>query len=166
MIEISQIIILIRIMIELWNFTIIGRCIPGLWRCDGRPDCEEHQDEYNCTETCGNNEYLCPTQKWCIPQAWHCNGVADCINGEDEKLCDCTLDQFKCQTGGCISLNQVCDGIENCPDYSDEWSCLIANVTANRNLTNAETDINTASEANRVPFLKIRYLNHTNKSYK
>ncbi|KAG5323113.1 SORL protein, partial [Acromyrmex heyeri] len=136
-----------------------GKCIPGLWRCDGRPDCEEHQDEYNCAETCGNNEYLCPTEKWCIPQAWHCNGVADCVNGEDEKLCDCTLDQFKCQSGGCIPRNQVCDGIENCPDYSDEWSCLIANITADRNLTNAETDSNAASEANRVPFLKIRQYN-------
>lgn len=130
-----------------------------MWQCDGRPDCEEHQDEYSCAKNCGNNEYLCPTEKWCIPQAWHCNGIADCVNGEDEKLCDCALDQFKCQTGGCVPRVQVCDGIENCPDYSDEWDCLIANTTGEGNLTNAETDGNTASElTNRVPFLKIRYL--------
>ncbi|XP_011631207.1 uncharacterized protein LOC105423231 isoform X1 [Pogonomyrmex barbatus] len=135
-----------------------GRCIPGLWQCDGRPDCEGHQDEYNCAESCENNQYLCPTEKWCIPQAWHCNGITDCANGEDEKLCDCALDQFKCQTGGCIPQVQVCDGIENCPDYSDEWGCLMANITADRNLTmETNTDSNSASELiNGVPFLKIR----------
>jgi hypothetical protein len=25
-----------------------GRCIPFLWRCDGKPDCDNHTDEYNC----------------------------------------------------------------------------------------------------------------------
>lgn len=143
---------------------ISGKCIPALWQCDGRPDCEDHRDEYNCAESCGNNEYLCPIEKWCIPQTWRCNGISECINGEDEKLCDCALDQFKCQAGGCIPLTQICDGIENCPDYSDEWSCLIVNVTADRNLTDTDTnsnaDKNVANKlTDRVPFLKIRYIN-------
>lgn len=131
-----------------------GRCIPTLWQCDGRPDCEGHQDEYNCAVSCGNNEYLCPTEKWCIPQTWHCNGVAECINGEDEKLCDCALDQFKCHTGGCVPRTQVCDGIENCPDHSDEWGCLAVNVTAERNLTDAGGD--KADELTGASLLKIR----------
>lgn len=25
-----------------------GRCIPFLWHCDGKPDCDNHTDEYNC----------------------------------------------------------------------------------------------------------------------
>lgn len=42
---------------------------------------------------------------------------------EDERLCDCPLDNFKCNTGGCISNRYVCDGQPNCPDLSDEWDC-------------------------------------------
>lgn len=25
-----------------------GRCIPVVWQCDGKPDCDNHTDEYNC----------------------------------------------------------------------------------------------------------------------
>lgn len=25
-----------------------GRCIPVVWQCDGKPDCGNHTDEYNC----------------------------------------------------------------------------------------------------------------------
>lgn len=119
---------------------ISGRCIPILWQCNGRPDCENHRDEYSCAESCGNNEYLCPTEKWCIPLTWHCNGIPECANGEDEKLCDCALDQFECQVGGCVPLDQVCDGVEHCPDHSDEWDCLVANMTIAQNTTEIQKD--------------------------
>lgn len=29
-----------------------GRCIPFLWHCDGKPDCDNHTDEYNCMSEC------------------------------------------------------------------------------------------------------------------
>ncbi|OAD58043.1 Atrial natriuretic peptide-converting enzyme [Eufriesea mexicana] len=140
-----------------------GRCIPGIWQCDGRPDCEDHRDEYNCAESCGNDEYLCPTEKWCIPLTWHCNGISECANGEDEKLCDCALDQFKCQTGGCVPENQVCDGIEHCPDHSDEWGCLMTNTTTEKKLTDGQKDdeigSNGAQELSESYLLKIRQYN-------
>ncbi|KOC69873.1 Atrial natriuretic peptide-converting enzyme [Habropoda laboriosa] len=139
-----------------------GRCIPSIWQCDGRPDCEDHRDEYNCAESCGNDKYLCPTEKWCIPLTWHCNGISECANGEDEKLCDCALDQFKCQTGGCVPENQVCDGIEHCPDHSDEWGCLMTNMTMERNLTEGqkEDEGNGNQEfGDRSSLLKIRQYN-------
>ncbi|KAG8238853.1 hypothetical protein J437_LFUL018678 [Ladona fulva] len=100
-----------------------GRCIPVLWQCDGKPDCDNHTDEYSCQDSCGNNEYLCP-ERWCIPMSWRCNGVPECANGEDEKLCDCSLEQVKCGTGGCVTKTEVCDGVDQCPDQSDEWGCV------------------------------------------
>jgi len=136
------------------KFNFIGRCIPTSWVCDGRSHCEEHRDEYNCTESCQDNQYLCPTEKLCIPQTWRCNGIDDCEGGEDEKLCDCGPDQFKCQTGGCVSSSKICDGVKNCPDYSDEWGCLI-NITAQTNI-NIENMANESSDG--MSLLKIRYI--------
>lgn len=144
------------------SYLFTGRCIPVLWLCDGRPDCDNHQDEFNCAESCGNDEYLCPTDKRCIPQTWRCNGSPDCANGEDEKLCDCSLNQFKCHTGGCVSRDEICDGIEHCPDRSDEWDCLFNNSHDRRNLTGTERkeneeDGSSTSQPNQLDsLLKIR----------
>lgn len=142
----------------LMNFIFAGRCIPVLWQCDGRPDCENHADEYSCSESCGNDEYLCPTEKWCIPQTWRCNGVSECVNGEDEKLCECALDQFKCETGGCIPTEQLCDGVENCPDRSDEWDCL-SGFSKNSSITSELDKENKDNEfSTRSSLVKIRFV--------
>jgi hypothetical protein len=138
-----------------------------LWQCDGRPDCENHVDEYSCSESCGNDEYLCPIEKWCIPQTWHCNGVSECVNGEDEKLCECALDQFKCETGGCIPAEQLCDGVENCPDRSDEWNCLSGfNKTAPVSIE-ADKEVKDNEFLIRSSLVKIRFaLFYFSKFYK
>lgn len=45
---------------------------------------------------------------------------------------DCEQDQFKCQMGGgCIPIENKCDGIAQCADKSDEWDCLRLNVLGN-----------------------------------
>uniref|UniRef100_A0A1B0D3E0 Peptidase S1 domain-containing protein n=1 Tax=Phlebotomus papatasi TaxID=29031 RepID=A0A1B0D3E0_PHLPP len=101
-----------------------GPCIPTQWECDGLQNCANGRDESNCLDTCNNNEFYCTVQKRCIPEAWRCDGKVDCSGSEDERLCDCGADKFKCNTGGCISATNVCDGLPQCPDLSDEWDCF------------------------------------------
>lgn len=123
-----------------------NRCIPLSWKCDGKAQCPEGTDEYNCHHrSCADSEFHCTEQDTCIYASWRCDGVSDCMGNEDEKLCgkfsiikteggkyadgvffaECAVDQFKCSTGGgCIPSELRCDGVENCPDLSDEWGCL------------------------------------------
>lgn len=54
------------------------------------------------------------------------------MGDDDEKMCECKEDQFKCLSGGgCVDLAQRCDGVAQCADQSDEWSCFRANSSSN-----------------------------------
>ena len=35
----------------------------------------------------------------------------------------CSFSQFRCSNGQCVSFSLRCNGIWNCSDGSDEWSC-------------------------------------------
>lgn len=109
-----------------------GPCLPATWKCDGIEQCPNGSDETNCPYNCGNSEFYCSTQQRCIPEIWKCDGHIDCLNEEDERLCDCNEEQFKCNAGGCINKSQVCDGIPNCYDMSDELGCIdLGNMSKN-----------------------------------
>ena len=55
----------------------------------------------------------------------------------------------------------MCDGIEHCPDHSDEWGCLMANVTMEKtSLDGQEDDIENSDVQGfeESSLLKIRYV--------
>ena len=80
-------------------------------------------NKMNCSS--GQPTTLLDTQDtaWqCVISKSHlCDGTSQCLTDE----CNCRdVDVFYCNDGsGCIVLSNVCDGLQNCKDGSDEYMC-------------------------------------------
>lgn len=115
-------------------------CVPKYMRCDGERQCEDGEDEENCTLTnedivrgikteCETDQrhVMCPRTFECIAKEWLCDGDDDCGDYSDEtrcgKLVNCSSDQYECLNGLCIQATWLCDGDNDCKDFSDELNC-------------------------------------------
>ncbi|XP_013781727.1 low-density lipoprotein receptor-related protein 2-like [Limulus polyphemus] len=100
------------------------RCIPILWRCDGKNDCSDESDEKGCPPFhCKVGQYQCNNNETCVSSLQVCDGNNDCGDNSDERYCDlpCGEHSIKCNdTGRCISQSWQCDGDNDCSDKSDE----------------------------------------------
>lgn len=108
-----------------------GKCIPQNYLCDGGNDCNNGEDEYNCSS---NDVYLYDSNFTndagsydsassydasssclgfecyngdCIPLSYRCDGANDCSNGEDELGCPPQSGQF----GGACGSSQDCNAV-------------------------------------------------------
>ncbi|KOX75591.1 Low-density lipoprotein receptor-related protein 8 [Melipona quadrifasciata] len=86
-----------------------NKCIEGVYRCDGHPDCPDHSDEDCANETI---THVTPP----ISQPWP--GWAT----ESPRKCDPSK-EMRCDNGQCVLLRRKCDNIFDCFDGSDERGC-------------------------------------------
>ncbi|CAF3980544.1 unnamed protein product, partial [Adineta steineri] len=127
-----------------------GQCIDKDNLCDGDFDCDNGEDELNCSivksrwileAQCNNTkEHFCITQHFLINQTLHrpCidywkagDGQLDCIGGRDERnvfVCPdhhILGDRFLCDNATkCLSYTIMCNGIVDCYDQTDELICF------------------------------------------
>ncbi|XP_017266049.2 low-density lipoprotein receptor-related protein 2 isoform X2 [Kryptolebias marmoratus] len=122
-------------------------CVPKSQVCDGRSHCNDGSDEADCPGValpaapvnvlkCRMGSKLCRDGTECVLFSHVCDGERDCQDGSDEEGCDSTetssespsLSQPSCSFPSvqcpdsfvCINPSQLCDGIRDCPDGSDE----------------------------------------------
>ncbi|XP_055372745.1 prolow-density lipoprotein receptor-related protein 1 [Condylostylus longicornis] len=104
------------------------RCVRRSSLCSrSLPICKDGTDQMNCTDRiCNEHEFTCRKTRKCIPQSWVNDGIMDCGSDDisDEELSVHTeCSEFECKNGYCIPFLNVCDGLDNCGDQSDEKFC-------------------------------------------
>ncbi|KAH9644190.1 hypothetical protein HF086_008679, partial [Spodoptera exigua] len=115
-----------------------GSCINIAYLCNGRHDCSQGEDEYNCRSSCPPDSFTCnPGSR--VLCAGKCNGNPECDGGEDEEGCEGILIyqvfyiiyiirivfkacEHECD-GRCLPTTDICNGIRDCSDGSDEDNC-------------------------------------------
>lgn len=99
-----------------------GGCVPRSQLCNGRDNCDDGSDEFNCLDRCEHrSDYRCKDGDTCVTAEQVCDGRPDCPGADDEATCATpTCDGFQCQDGSCIDAEQKCDGKADCLLAEDE----------------------------------------------
>lgn len=136
------------------------------------------EDGRTCKANCTSSHFECKSTFKCIPFWWKCDTQDDCGDGkllnilfycilsachllgsdepEDCPEFKCLPGQYQCQNGQCINPGDLCNGVDNCGDHSDEkdcdqYTCLNTQFRCEGNGTTPPRCIPISSRCNKVP---------------
>ncbi len=107
------------------------QCIDTEYVCDGKGSASNNLYYiYGCEDESDEDDKLCCVVNGLgdITKPLICDGNYDCYDKSDEffdvcKTWNCSEGMWKCKDFKCIDLTEVCDGITQCNDASDEQAC-------------------------------------------
>ncbi len=104
-----------------------GTCILSHYVCDGRPDCPDYSDEFDCNHVCSFSESFIGEH----------NCFTSCVSPE----CVCNELYFQCEMGGCVAWSRICNALADCPNGEDEKICFfLHNKVGNALFVNGFTE--------------------------
>ncbi|KAF7273554.1 hypothetical protein GWI33_013751, partial [Rhynchophorus ferrugineus] len=101
--------------------------VPPYYTCQCPENYILGKDGKSCEANCTSSHFECQNSYKCIPFWWKCDTQNDCDDGSDEppdcRPFKCMPGQYQCQNGQCIHPGDLCNGVNNCGDGSDEKDC-------------------------------------------
>ncbi|KAI5749992.1 hypothetical protein M8J76_011982 [Diaphorina citri] len=93
------------------------KCVSMAKRCDGSPDCSDGSDEFNCKVSA----HHVPNAQ--LDQEGSAASVS--LEAHSPHMSPCPPSELRCIDGRCIGLHQICNGVHDCSDGSDETGCKL-----------------------------------------
>lgn len=100
-----------------------GRCVSNLLWCNGADDCGDGSDEIPCnSECCSRLQSMgAPSNRFRVGALGSEHRLTQCMCSVAEKAC--SVGEFRCRDGSCISKSSRCNQLVDCEDASDEMNC-------------------------------------------
>ena len=125
-----------------------GECVPSKWVCDLTVDCLDGGDVRGCV-TLSNGTRVQLGQETPNQVSVVTGGGGEVGTGVefDYHSVSCSEEQFKCSSlEQCVPLLSRCDGLRDCPDWSDETGCICADLISPHNMCDGLADCRDASD--------------------